>query len=115
MAEPEQQRPIESLTVQKSARTAPSPSAEPVREVPAPAVAAAPANPDAATDGSMPAREQDVVRDAIRLLSWGREWHELPHAIARMAGRPNSAAVRRILRTHRESIEQKVGDQVVTR
>ncbi len=33
-----------------------------------------------------------VVKDAARLLSWGRDWHELPEAIARIADRPSVAA-----------------------
>jgi hypothetical protein len=49
-----------------------------------------------------------VVKDAARLLSWGRDWHELPEAIARIAGRPNAAQVRQILKSSRDSIEQRV-------
>ena len=46
-----------------------------------------------------------VIADAIRLRKWGREWHELALTIARMAGRPASEEVRRILRTHKAEIE----------
>jgi hypothetical protein len=49
-----------------------------------------------------------VVKDAARLLSWGRDWHELPEAIARIAGRPDVAQVRQILRSKRSAIEQRV-------
>jgi len=49
-----------------------------------------------------------VVADAVRLLKWGREWHELTELIARMAERPPAAEVRRILRTHKASIEAQV-------
>jgi hypothetical protein len=49
-----------------------------------------------------------VVADAVRLLKWGREWHELTELIARMAERPSAAEVRRILRTHKTSIEAQV-------
>ena len=48
-----------------------------------------------------------VVKDAARLLAWGREWHELPEAIARIAGRPDAAQVRQILRSKRNAIEQR--------
>jgi hypothetical protein len=46
-----------------------------------------------------------VVADAVRLLKWGREWHELTELIARMAERPAAAEIRRILRNHKASIE----------
>ncbi len=46
-----------------------------------------------------------VIADAIRLRKWGREWHELALTIARMAGRPSTEEVRRILRTHKAEIE----------
>jgi hypothetical protein len=73
------------------------------------AAVAAPAPEPAAEPVEDEAAQQDteVVRDAIRLLSWGREWHELPAAIARMAGRPKTAKIRRILKANREAIEQQ--------
>jgi hypothetical protein len=52
-----------------------------------------------------------VVKDAARLLSWGRDWHELPEAIARIAGRPNVAQVRQILRGSKDAIEQRLAQQ----
>lgn len=52
-----------------------------------------------------------VVKDATRLLTWGREWHELPDAIARIAGRPDAQLVRQILKNRRNAIEQKVALQ----
>ena len=52
-----------------------------------------------------------VVKDAARLLSWGRDWHELPEAIARIAGRPGVAQVRQILRSSKGVIEQRVAQQ----
>lgn len=56
---------------------------------------------------SKPARTADkrprgpealVIEDAMRLIGWGREWHELPELIARLAERPSAAEIRRILR-----------------
>ena len=52
-----------------------------------------------------------VMKDATRLMSWGRAWHELPEAIARIADRPDVAAVRQILRNRRNQIEQRAGAQ----
>ncbi len=46
-----------------------------------------------------------IVADAIRLLKWGREWHELAPAIARFAGRPGIVEVRRRLRAYKAMIE----------
>jgi hypothetical protein len=49
-----------------------------------------------------------VIADAIRLLKWGRQWHEIAELIARMAERPGIAEVRKILRSHKPSIEQQL-------
>jgi hypothetical protein len=55
-----------------------------------------------------PEKEKTVVADAIRLLGWGREWHELPDLIGRMADRPPSGEIRRILRDHKAEIEKQL-------
>ncbi len=55
-----------------------------------------------------PEKEKTVVADAVRLLGWGREWHELPDLIGRMADRPPSADIRRILRDHKAAIEKQL-------
>ncbi len=49
--------------------------------------------------------EDKVLDDAQRLLKWGRQWHELPELIARIADRPPLAEVRRLLRIHKAAIE----------
>lgn len=130
MAEPAQRRPIESLLapdVPPPATTAqpPAAAADPVAMHPPPAASmqepdppaeAAPppetAPPEQAADGE-PADdgEEDVVRDAIRLIGWGRDWHELPAAIARMAGRPKAARIRQILKARRRDIESRAGSR----
>jgi hypothetical protein len=46
-----------------------------------------------------------VIADAVRLLSWGREWPQLASLIARMADRPPEAEILKILRKHRTDIE----------
>jgi hypothetical protein len=48
-----------------------------------------------------------VLADSQRLLQWGRNWFELPELIARMAGRPPVAEVRRILKEHKAAREDK--------
>lgn len=52
-----------------------------------------------------PEKENKVVADAVRLLGWGRQWHELAELISRMADRPPLSEVRRILRERKETIE----------
>jgi hypothetical protein len=63
-----------------------------------------PAEPAAPT-GPPSAAETNVISDAVRLLKWGRSWHELPDAIARMSGRPSVDVIRQILRQRRTEIE----------
>jgi len=52
---------------------------------------------------------EQVVADALRLVQWGRKWFELPELIARMAGRPPLAEVRRILKENKSAIDEKAG------
>jgi hypothetical protein len=54
---------------------------------------------------AVPAAARPIVEDAIRLLQWGRKWHELGELIARLPQRPSVGDTRRILRTHRARIE----------
>jgi hypothetical protein len=68
-----------------------------------------PGKPSAAntdTGADLAAREQ-VVADAVRLVQWGRKWFELPELVARMAGRPPLAEVRRILKENKPAIDEK--------
>ncbi len=77
--------------IKKPAAKAPSEMA------PAPALVAA-------KQGPSPLHAK-VIADAIRLLKWGRLWHELPELIARIAERPPIAEVRKILRNYKADIE----------
>jgi len=76
----------------KEARAAPKPAKKS-------AAAAAPAKP-----AVTPALEKKVMADAVRLLKWGKEWHELVDLIDRIADRPGSADIRKILRAHKAEI-----------
>jgi hypothetical protein len=51
------------------------------------------------------ATEHVVIADAVRLLGWGRQWHELAEMIARLSERPSPSEIRRILRTYRDQID----------
>lgn len=83
----------------------PAPAAQraaPAAQRPAPAPPrAAPAYPELVV--------ATVVADAVRFLSWGREWPALAPSIARLADRPPEPDIARILRTHKALIEQKAG------
>ncbi len=62
----------------------------------------------AATRNAMPqGPDALIVADALRLLGWGRQWHELPDIIERLGDRPSIAHIRRVLREHRALIERR--------
>jgi hypothetical protein len=49
--------------------------------------------------------EHVVIADAVRLLGWGRQWHEVAEMISRLSERPAPSEIRRILRTYRDQID----------
>jgi hypothetical protein len=113
IAEPERERQLEKAKAPKSTGAT---STATVVKTSAPPKAAKAAGAKAKATAKAPKPVNDttvtsVVKDAARLLSWGRDWHELPEAIARIAGRPNVAQVRQILRTSREALEAQVERQ----
>jgi hypothetical protein len=61
--------------------------------------------PPAAPAPPMDKATATVIADAVRLLSWGREWPQLAGLVARLADRPPEAEVLKILRRHRAEIE----------
>lgn len=113
IAEPERERQLEKKKAPKPASA--TSTATVVKPVPPPKPArAAGAKPKAAAKAPKPVNDTTVtavVKDAARLLSWGRDWHELPEAIARIAGRPSASQVRQILRSSKGEIEQRVERQ----
>lgn len=48
-----------------------------------------------------------IITDAIRLLKWGKPWHELAELIGRIAERPPVPEIRKVLRAHKGEIEAK--------
>jgi hypothetical protein len=97
-------RPVEDANPGKQS-AAPKPAARPTRKAQAPVSATG-------KGGTSPALQKKVMSDAVRLLKWGKEWHELAELIARIADRPPVAEVRRILRSHKAEIEmQAEGDE----
>jgi hypothetical protein len=113
IAEPERERQLEKARAPKSAGSTstatvlkPAPPPKPARAAAGKPKSGAKA-PKAANDTTVTA----VVKDAARLLSWGRDRHELPEAIARIAGRPGVAQVRQILRGNKDTIEERAKQQ----
>lgn len=78
----------------------------PARRQPAPAARPAPVT--AATTGAPAVGDKavaTVIADAVRLISWGREWPQIAGLIARLADRPPEPEVWKVLRRHRAEIE----------
>ena len=113
IAEPERERQLDKAKTPKSAGA--TSTATVVKPAPPPKPAkAAGGKQKAAAKAPKPVNDTTVtavVKDAARLLSWGRDWHELPEAIARIAGRPTASQVRQILRSSKNAIEERVGQQ----
>jgi hypothetical protein len=100
------------------ARAAPAPAPTPspakrtdgARPPARPAAAAQPRPVAAAAAKSMTVSADlrgKIIADAIRLLKWGKSWHELPELIERIAERPPASDIRKVLRANREEIEEK--------
>jgi hypothetical protein len=116
IAEPERERELDKARAQKADRqTGATSTATVLKSAQAPKpVRGAGGRQKAAARTPKPANDTTVtavVKDAARLLSWGRSWHELPEAIARIAGRPGVAQVRQILRGSKDAIEQRAAQQ----
>jgi hypothetical protein len=94
------------LAAQRTARQ-PTPAATPRREVRRDAARPAAARPKKLAT-NITQTEHVVIADAVRLLGWGRQWHELAEMIARLAERPAPSEIRRVLRTYREHIDAVV-------
>jgi hypothetical protein len=48
-----------------------------------------------------------IIADAVRLLKWGKPWHELAELIARIADRPSASEIRKVLRANKADIEAR--------
>jgi len=103
----------------RPASTQPAPIAVPPRQLPssrpAPKINSAapqPAKPapKSAADAPKSVAPLDlkgkIIADAVRLLKWGKPWHELAELIARIAERPSAVEIRKVLRAHKAEIEK---------
>jgi hypothetical protein len=104
----------------RTANNLPAPTAVPSRQIPSarpapkinsaataqPAKAAAKAAPEALKSAAPLDLEGKIIADAVRLLKWGKPWHELAELIARIAERPSAAEIRKVLRAQKAKIEK---------
>lgn len=86
------------------------PSARPAPKINPASVQPAKAAPRPAVPAEKPAAPLDlkgkIIADAVRLLKWGKPWHELAELIARIAERPSAGEIRKVLRNHKAEIEK---------
>jgi hypothetical protein len=108
--------PARTAATPTPARAAPTPPAPAKRadgaKAPARGAALAQARPAAAAKNvAQPGADlrDKIITDAIRLLKWGKSWHELAELIERIAERPPAAEIRKVLRANRSEIEEKAG------
>jgi hypothetical protein len=101
----ESTREMPRLKVARSANRPTEPKAAPRAAEPA----KAPARANAAASKTLPPSDlrSKIIADAIRLLKWGKPWHELADHIARIAERPPATEIRKVLRANKAEIEQK--------
>jgi hypothetical protein len=76
-------------------------AAKPAPRRPPPPAPATPPKPAAPLD-----MNGKIIADAVRLLKWGKPWHELPDLIERIGERPPAAEIRKVLRTNKAEIEK---------
>jgi outer membrane biosynthesis protein TonB len=110
-AAPEPARPTPAPSRAAPAQPAPTPA--PAKrtdgaKAPARVAPAAPARPAAAAKsaGASADLRGKIIADAVRLLKWGKSWHELAELIERIAERPSAAEIRKVLRANRTEIEK---------
>lgn len=101
--------PARAAPTPTPARTAPAPTPPPAKRADGAKAQARPAV--AAKNVAQPSADLrgKIIADAIRLLKWGKSWHELAELIERIAERPPAAEIRKVLRANRSEIEAKAG------
>jgi len=114
---PTRTAPVPARPAPEPARAAPAPAppapakrTDGAKAAPARVTAPAQARPVAAAKNTAPPSADlrgKIIADAIRLLKWGKSWHELAELIERIADRPPGAEIRKVLRANRSEIEAK--------
>ncbi|HKS58620.1 MAG TPA: hypothetical protein VJS12_25240 [Steroidobacteraceae bacterium] len=97
----------------RAATPQPTPTPAPAKrtdsaKTPARVAPAAPARPAPAAKNTVASADLrgKIIADAVRLLKWGKSWHELAELIERIAERPSAAEIRKVLRANRTEIEK---------
>lgn len=99
--------PVAAVPARQIPSARPAPKINPAAVQPAKPAARQPAP---APEPPRPAAPLDlkgkIIADAVRLLKWGKPWHELAELIARIAERPSAGEIRKVLRAHKAEIEK---------
>lgn len=102
--------PVAAVPARSIPSTRPAPKINPAAVQPAKPAPKRPAAAPAAAAPPKPAAPLDmngkIIADAVRLLKWGKTWHELPELIERIGERPPASEIRKVLRTHKADIER---------
>jgi len=93
--------PAQKTTVAKTSVPQPVP---PARQAPKLAL---PKTPEPSAKALSQDMKGKIIADAIRLLKWGKPWHELAELIGRIAERPPVPEIRKILRANKSDIEAR--------
>lgn len=89
------------------AASAATPRAETAKPAPRPAPAKNAARTEPAGKPLAADIKSKMTADAVRLLKWGKPWHELAELIGRIADRPPVPEIRKFLRAHKADIEAR--------
>jgi hypothetical protein len=111
--------PIPPTITPPSQAAEPAPAETPRIHTPAPTpnagsgprASSPPTRPLPAADGPSTELKGKIMADAVRLIKWGKPWHELADLIARIADRPSAGEIRKVLRAHKVEIEKKVTEE----
>jgi hypothetical protein len=104
-------KPVEApvLTPPQGPRGPVKASAKQAQRAAPAAAAATPAAPAPSPKAVALDLKGKILSDAVRLLKWGKQWHELPDLIERIGERPPAAEIRKVLRANKSEIEERAG------
>lgn len=96
---------LKAAPAKPAASSSPAARPEPAKAAPRQVASTAKVEPPAkAVPADLKAK---MVADAVRLLKWGKPWHELAELIGRIADRPPVPEIRKFLRAHKADIEAR--------
>lgn len=101
-------QPVSKAPAPAVARPAESPKTAPKAAAPTAKAAPTAAKPVPAAKVAVADLKEKMLADAVRLLKWGKPWHELAELIGRIADRPSVPEIRKFLRANKADIEARV-------